>query len=105
MVRAAPSRIRVMGEPSARHRQRRLAGLENVGAIKEQFVKERKRISDQLMSTMTPEFVKNIERSKGQMQNANNAQSSQNKTGSAKDIIGNDLFSTDESSFSLQLVI
>ena len=48
---------------------------------------------------MTPEFVKNIERSKGQMQNANNAQSSQNKTGSAKDIKLDlsDLFSTDES--------
>ena len=48
MVRAAPSRIRVMGEPSARHGQKCLAALENVGAIKEQFVKERKRISDQL---------------------------------------------------------
>ena len=93
MVRAESSRRRDMGEPSSCHGQRRLAGIENVGIIKEQFVKERKRISDQLMATMTPEFVKNIERSKGQMQDANNAPTS------GKDIKldPSDLFNIDES--------
>ena len=93
VVGAESSRRRDMGEPSSCHGQRRLAGIENVGIIKEQFVKERKRISDQLMATMTPEFVKNIERSKGQMQDANNAPTS------GKDIKldPSDLFNIDES--------
>ena len=88
-----------MGESPPRHGQRRLAGIENVGVIMEQFVNERKRISDQLMSTMNPEFVKDIERGKVQMQNTSDASIPQSKPKNTKETKMNpsDLFGVDGS--------
>ena len=54
-----------------RHDQRRLANVDNVGILMENFATERTEISEQLMENMSADFKKTIERGKMQMKSAN----------------------------------
>ena len=81
-----------------RHDQRRLANVDNVGYLIEQYATEREAISENLMENMSADFKKSIERGKMQMDNTNLANFNNQPTAKAKKDIkinASDLFSVD----------
>ena len=80
-----------------RHDQRRLANVDNVGILMENFATERTEISEQLMENMSADFKKTIERGKMQMKSANQTTKDKKKVNKKKDIKidATDLFSVD----------
>ena len=81
-----------------RHDQRRLANVDNVGYLMEQYATERETISENLMENMSADFKKNIERGKMQMDNTDLANlNNRAKVKAKRDIKINasDLFSVD----------
>lgn len=81
-----------------RHDQRRLANVDNVGYLIEQYATERETISENLMENMSADFKKNIECGKMQLDNTNLANLNNRAKVKAKSgikINASDLFSVD----------